>query len=74
VKRIRQLSRLWNNEDLENYYPCPKCDHGYLKLRHHICPCDQEKINCKAVVKVAYGTAPTKEEAAAKPADAAKTE
>jgi hypothetical protein len=39
-------------------YPCPKCEKGMMKLRHHICPCDQDKIGAAGVVRVTYtGTA-----------------
>jgi hypothetical protein len=40
----------------QNFYPCPKCDKGLLKLRHHVCPCDQEKIGANGIVRVTYGT------------------
>ena len=52
VKRQRQMNPLYRNDPIQNFYPCPKCDKGLLKLRHHLCPCDQEKCNAKAVVKV----------------------
>ena len=56
VKRQRQMNPAAQNErELHHAYPCPKCDRGYIKLRHHLCPCDAEKLNCKAVVKVRYG-------------------
>lgn len=38
----------------QSFYPCPKCDKGLLKLRHHLCPCDQEALNLPNVVRVAY--------------------
>jgi len=50
------MNPLYKNVDAENFYPCPKCDKGFLKLRHHLCPCDQEAINAKAVVKVPYSS------------------
>jgi hypothetical protein len=31
---------------LQCAYPCPKCDKGYIKLRHHLCPCDQVRERC----------------------------
>ena len=49
-KRIKNIS---------HFYPCMKCDKGLLKLRHHLCPCDLEKVNAKNVVRVAYGEGPT---------------
>jgi ribosomal protein L32 len=56
VKRQRQMNPAAQNErELHHAYPCPKCDRGYIKLRHHLCPCDAEKLNCKAVVKVRFG-------------------
>lgn len=56
VKRKRQMNPAQQNEkELLHAYPCPKCDRGLIKLRHHLCPCDQEKLNCKAVVKVKLG-------------------
>jgi ribosomal protein L32 len=51
-KRKRQMNPLYQLKNAQNFYPCPKCEHGYLKLRHHICPCDQEKMNVSHVVKV----------------------
>jgi len=39
---------------LQSFYPCPKCDKGLLKLRHHLCPCDQQAVNLPNVVKVQY--------------------
>jgi ribosomal protein L32 len=53
-KRLRQMNPQYQLDDNQSFYPCPKCDHGYLKLRHHICPCDQESLKCKAVVKINY--------------------
>ena len=56
VKRKRQMNpHAAVESELHHAYPCPKCDKGYIKLRHHLCPCDQEKLNCKAVVKVRFG-------------------
>lgn len=55
---------------VQHAYPCPKCAKGLIKLRHHLCPCDQEALNCRAVVKVRYGIA--KRRVAAEEAAAAK--
>jgi len=56
VKRKRQMNpHAAVESELHHAYPCPKCDKGYIKLRHHLCPCDQEALNCKAVVKVRFG-------------------
>ena len=51
-KRMRQMNPLYRETNQQHFYPCPKCDAGFLKLRHHLCPCDQKKVNAKAVVKV----------------------
>ena len=51
-KRQRQMNPLYARKNLLNFYPCPKCDKGLLKLRHHLCPCDQEKANISGVKKV----------------------
>jgi ribosomal protein L32 len=53
-KRKRQMSPIWGKHDLQNFYPCPKCPKGLVKLRHHICPCDQEKANFMGIKKVQY--------------------
>jgi len=55
-KRQRQMNPLYGRDQLENFYPCPKCDSGYLKLRHHLCPCDQEKANISGVKKVGWSS------------------
>ena len=51
-KRQRQMNPLYARTNLLNFYPCPKCDKGLLKLRHHLCPCDMEKANISGVKKV----------------------
>ena len=56
-KRQRQMSPHYAREDLTNFYPCPKCDKGLLKLRHHICPCDQMKLNVSGVKQVRWAGA-----------------
>ena len=56
VKRQRQMNPAQAlDRELQHAYPCPKCDRGYIKLRHHLCPCDAVALNCKAVVKVRFG-------------------
>jgi len=56
VKRQRQMNPAQaNDRELLHAYPCPKCDRGYVKLRHHLCPCDAAALNCKAVVRVRFG-------------------
>lgn len=55
----------------QSLYPCPKCEKGYMKVRHHLCPCDQEKVNATGVVKVRYGTGTSTSTTAAAPAAAA---
>ena len=58
-----------------HFYPCMRCDKGLLKLRHHLCPCDLEKVKAKNVVRVSYGDkgplqgAPKRREAAAASSD-----
>ena len=54
-KRQRQMSHVYASHNLSHLYPCPKCDHGYLKVRHHMCPCDQEKVGVNGIIKVTYG-------------------
>jgi ribosomal protein L32 len=54
-KRHRQMNPRYAPQNALNFYPCPKCDTPggpFLKLRHHLCPCDQEKLNCVGVRKV----------------------
>ena len=54
-KRHRQMNPRYAPQNALNFYPCPKCDQPggpFLKLRHHLCPCDQEKLNCVGVRKV----------------------
>ncbi len=51
-KRQRQLNPRYAATDVQNFYPCPKCEKGLLKLRHHLCPCDQEGMNIVGVRKV----------------------
>lgn len=51
-KRQRQMNPLYGRVNVEHFYPCPKCDKGFLKLRHHLCPCDAEKANLTGVKKV----------------------
>lgn len=41
-------------KNISHFYPCPKCEDGFLKLRHHLCPCDMEKIG-QGVPKIRYG-------------------
>ncbi len=53
-KRQRQMSPHYARKDLTNFYPCPKCEKGLLKLRHHICPCDQLKLNVSGVKQVRW--------------------
>ena len=55
-KRQRQLNPRYAATDVQNFYPCPKCEKGLLKLRHHVCPCDQEKANVCGVRKVRFIT------------------
>lgn len=55
-KRKRQLNPLYAAQDIQHFYPCPKCTKGLLKLRHHICPCDQEAMNYVGVKKVSYAS------------------
>jgi len=54
-KRQRQMSPHYARKDVTHFYPCPKCDKGLLKLRHHICPCDQVKLNVSGVKQVRKG-------------------
>ena len=42
-KRMRQLERTKALKNLNNFYPCPNCDEGWLKLRHHLCVCAMKK-------------------------------
>ena len=49
---MRQMNPLYRNDPIQHFYPCPKCEKGLLKLRHHLCPCDQDTCNAQAVVKV----------------------
>ena len=51
-KRQRQMNPLYASKNVQNFYPCPKCEKGFLKLRHHVCPCDQERANVCGVRKV----------------------
>ena len=51
-KRQRQMSPHYARKEITSFYPCPKCDKGLLKLRHHICPCDQVKLNVSGVKQV----------------------
>ena len=51
-KRQRQMNPLNAAKNVQNFYPCPKCEKGLVKLRHHLCPCDQSKINVASVMKV----------------------
>lgn len=53
-KRSRQLNPLYASHDITHFYPCPKCTKGLMKLRHHVCPCDQEKMNFLGVKKITY--------------------
>jgi hypothetical protein len=55
----------------QSFYPCPKFDKSLLKLRHHLCPCDQEKANIGGIVKHAYAAAKKAAAAEAAPAAAA---
>lgn len=53
---------------ITEHLPVPHCDKGLTKLRHHLCPCDQEALNCKAVVKVHFdGRRPTVKDAEGAP-------
>lgn len=58
-KRIRQNAREKQLRNIHHFYPCTKCEKGLLKLRHHLCPCDMEKVNMRkgVVTRVAYGNA-----------------
>ena len=51
-KRHRQSNPLYQEEIISHIYPCPKCSKGLLKMRHHICPCDQEKIGVNGIVRI----------------------
>ena len=51
-KRHRQSNPLYQEEIISHIYPCPKCSKGLLKMRHHICPCDQDKIGVNGVVRI----------------------
>jgi hypothetical protein len=62
------MNPLYQNENNANLYPCPKCDKGLMKVRHHLCPCDQDKVNATGVVKVRYGTGTASGPAAGTPA------
>ena len=42
-------------KNVHSYYPCPKCDKGLLKQHHHLCPCDQDRLNLRTVKKNTYG-------------------
>jgi len=57
TKRQRQMNPLYARKNLLNFYPCPKCDKDFLKLRHHLCPCDQEKANISGVKKARWAAA-----------------
>ena len=45
-------------KDIHHFYPCMRCDRGLLKLRHHLCPCDLEKVKAKNIIRVSYGEGP----------------
>ena len=67
-KRQRQMSPHYARKDVTHFYPCPKCDKGLLKLRHHICPCDQVTLNVSGVKQVRKGRGPpTRKRAQAQP-------
>ena len=51
-KRHRQSNPLYQEEVISHIYPCPKCSKGLLKMRHHICPCDQDKLGSNGVVRI----------------------
>ena len=51
-KRHRQSNPLYQEEAISHIYPCPKCSKGLLKMRHHICPCDQDKLGSNGVVRI----------------------
>ena len=55
-KRHRQSNPLYQEAALAHTYPCPKCDRGLVKMRHHLCPCDQDKVGAAGVVRVSYGS------------------
>jgi ribosomal protein L32 len=61
-KRHRQSNPLYREHETPHIYPCPKCDKGLLKLRHHVCPCDQERAGVNGIVRVTYGTPPARNE------------
>ena len=61
-KRHRQSNPLYREHETSHIYPCPKCDKGLLKLRHHVCPCDQERAGVNGIVRVSYGTPPARGE------------
>jgi ribosomal protein L32 len=58
-KRHRQSNPLYQEAALAHTYPCPKCDRGLVKMRHHLCPCDQDKVGAAGVVRVSYGSSQT---------------
>lgn len=57
VRRIRQNSQNKRLRRIQHFSPCTKCDKGFMKLRHHLCVCDMEKVNAPngRVVRVTYG-------------------
>ena len=67
-KRHRQSNPLYQEAPLAHMYPCPKCAKGLMKLRHHLCPCDQDAVGANGVVRVAYGSPPPPAAPAAPPA------
>lgn len=63
--RIRRHAVTKHLRDKHNFYPCFRCDKGLLKLRHHLCPCDLEKVKASNIVKVHYGAKPRNKPATA---------
>jgi len=42
-KRMRLMERTKAPVNKQHFYPCPNCDEGWLKLRHHLCVCAMKK-------------------------------
>jgi len=63
-KRHRQSNPLYQEQAVAHMYPCPKCDKGLVKLRHHLCPCDQDRAGANGVVRVTYGGGPAAQQPA----------
>ncbi|KAA0172308.1 hypothetical protein FNF27_06107 [Cafeteria roenbergensis] len=43
-KRMRQMDSSKQAVNKQHFYPCPNCDEGWLKLRHHLCVCAMKKL------------------------------